>query len=268
MVFAAPPSAAQAPRPVTIERICALISLHADRNGLPRPFLARLIFKESRFDPNAVSPKGAEGIAQFMPGTAAMRGLADAFDIGQAIPASADYLAELSRRFGNLGLAAAAYNAGEGRISRWLGSGGFLPLETENYVLDIMGYPADHFADRNAAYDIPPLAEGVMFQTACHGLPARRSAMVAMASVPVQPWGIQVAGSFDRAAAIRQWQRIRSANPAILGALEPVVSRVRTGRGRAGVHAVRLGAETRQEADRLCTALRQAGGACIVTRNR
>ena len=55
-----------------------------------RDFFARLIWKESRFDPNAVSPAGAEGIAQFMPGTAAMRGLKNSFDIEQAIPASAN----------------------------------------------------------------------------------------------------------------------------------------------------------------------------------
>ena len=82
-----------------------------------------------------------------MPGTAAMRGLANSFDIEQAIPASAAYLGELKTGFGNLGLAAAAYNAGENRVSRWLSSGGFLPLETESYVLDIMGEPADNFVE-------------------------------------------------------------------------------------------------------------------------
>ena len=111
--------------PVTIGRICHLIEVHADSHELPRDFFARLIWKESRFDPNAQSPVGAEGIAQFMPGTAKMRGLADPFDIEQAIPASATYLGELKRGFGNLGLAAAAYNAGESRVSRWLSSGGF-----------------------------------------------------------------------------------------------------------------------------------------------
>ena len=67
-----------------IDRVCDLIEAHADQNGLPKDFFARLIWKESRFDPNAVSPVGAEGIAQFMPGTAKMRGLANSFDIEQA----------------------------------------------------------------------------------------------------------------------------------------------------------------------------------------
>ena len=109
--------------PVTIGRICNLIQTHAGRNALPPDFFARLIWKESRFDPNAVSPAGAEGIAQFMPGTAAARGLANSFDVEQAITASAAYLGELRIGFGNLGLAAAAYNAGENRVSRWLSVG-------------------------------------------------------------------------------------------------------------------------------------------------
>ena len=154
-----------------IGRICDLIEAHADRNGLPRDFFARLIWKESRFDPNAVSPAGAEGIAQFMPGTATMRGLANSFDIEQAIPASAKYLGELKTGFGNLGLAAAAYNAGESRVSRWLSSGGFLPLETENYVLDIMGEPADNFTDAAYAGTVQPLDPKLNFGDACRKLP-------------------------------------------------------------------------------------------------
>ena len=140
-----------------VERVCELIGTHAKANALPPEFFARLIWKESRFDPNAISPVGAEGIAQFMPGTAKLRRLADPFDIDQAIPASAAYLAELKKDFGNLGLAAAAYNAGEKRVSRWLTSGGSLPLETENYVLDVLGEPAEKFADAAYAGTVHPL---------------------------------------------------------------------------------------------------------------
>lgn len=259
---------AQAARDTGIERICDLIATHADEHSLPRPFLARLIWKESRFNPNAVSPKGAEGIAQFMPGTADMRGLRDAFDIEQAIPASAAYLGELTRRFGNLGLAAAAYNAGEGRIGRWLSSGGFLPLETENYVLDILGAPADHFIERDRTIEVPPLDDTKPFLPACQALPVSGTATVAMASRPVLPWGIQVAGSFNREAAIRQWQSMRTRHSELLSGHEPVVSRVRTARGRAGLHAVRIGAASRAEADGLCDRLRRASLACMVMRNQ
>ena len=71
------------------------------------PFV-RLIWRESRFNPSAVSPKGAQGIAQFMPGTAGERGLLDPLNPVQALPKSAEFLAELRSQFGNLGLAAAA----------------------------------------------------------------------------------------------------------------------------------------------------------------
>jgi hypothetical protein len=138
-----------------------------------------------------VSPAGAEGIAQFMPGTAAMRGLADPFDVEQAIPASAKYLGELKAGFGNFGLAAAAYNAGENRVARWLSSGGFLPLETENYVLDIMGAPADSFIGAEPTDEIPPLDPKVPFRQACRKLPVTMTATIAMARIHVKPWGIR-----------------------------------------------------------------------------
>lgn len=251
-----------------VGRVCDLLDLHALRNDLPREFLARLIWKESRFDPNAVSPVGAEGIAQFMPGTAKMRGLANSFDIEQAIPASARYLGELKAGFGNLGLAAAAYNAGESRVSRWLASGGFLPLETENYVLDVMGEPADNFTDRTYAGTIRPLDEKQTFSVACRSLRTIMSQTVAMASVHVKPWGVQVAGNFRRTAAVRQWQRVQGRFSALLAGYEPVVSRVRTPIGRRGIYAVRIGVDGRDEANAICQKLRGIGGSCIVRRNR
>jgi hypothetical protein len=253
---------------VTVERICSLIDIHATMAGLPRDFLARLIWKESRFDPDAVSPVGAEGIAQFMPGTAKMRGLADPFDVDQAIPASAVYLAEMRSRFGNLGLAAAAYNSGEARVSRWLSSGGFLPLETEEYVLDILGEPADSFADRAYQGTMRPLDAKLPFAEACKSMRRILADTVAMSTVVTKPWGVQVAGNFRRSAAIRQWQRVASRVRSVAGDAEPVVSRIRTPRGRRGIYAVRIGAENRAEADAICRRLQSAGGSCIVLRNR
>jgi len=258
----------KAPKPVTVGRICHLIETTADANRLPREFFARLIWKESRFDHQAVSPAGAEGIAQFMPGTAKMRGLADSFDIEQAIPASAAYLGEMKTSFGNLGLAAAAYNAGESRVSRWLSRGGFLPLETEDYVLDIMGEPADNFASATYTGTVRPLDAKLTFAEACRKLPVIMAATIPMARVHTKPWGVQVAGNFRRAAAIRQWSRVKSRFPALLAEYEPVVSRVRTPIGRRGVYAVRIGVENRANADIICQQLRGAGGACIVVRNR
>jgi hypothetical protein len=261
-------SGTEAPAIVDEHVVCDLIDSHATASGLPRDFLARLIWKESRFDPDAVSPAGAEGIAQFMPGTARLRGLADPFDVRQAIPASAAYLADLATRFGNLGLAAAAYNAGEARVTRWLESGGFLPLETEDYVLDILGEPADSFADRSYQATVRPLHATRQFGEACRDMRRIAVETVAMSTLTRKPWGIQVAGNFRRAVAVRQWQRIAGRFKPLLAYAEPVVSRVRSARGRRGIYAVRIGADSRAEADRLCTALRAAGGACIVLRNR
>ena len=126
--------------------VCQLIEEAAAAHAIPVGFFTRLIWRESSFRAGAVSPKGAQGIAQFMPGTAALRRLADPFDPAAAIPASAHYLRDLSDRFGNLGLAAAAYNAGEKRVSNWLGGSGGLPFETRAYVVAITGAEADDWA--------------------------------------------------------------------------------------------------------------------------
>ncbi|TPI81072.1 lytic transglycosylase domain-containing protein [Mesorhizobium sp. B2-8-9] len=265
--FADPPQSKSAAKRL-ISRVCDLIETQAQQNGLPKDFFARLIWKESRFDPGAVSPVGAEGIAQFMPGTAKMRGLADPFDIGQAIPASAKYLAEMKVSYGNLGLAAAAYNAGENRVSRWLASGGFLPMETESYVFDVMGEPVDKFSDKSYAGTVQPLDPKMSFAVACRRLPVIMSRTVAMASINVKPWGVQVAGNFRRSAAIGQWLRVRGRFPALLASRDPVVSRVRTPIGRRGIYAVRIGADTRGEANGICDKLQSVGGACVVLRNR
>src|ERR1700675_1038651 len=106
--------------PPTADDICRAIEQNAAANGLPVEFFARVIWQESRFNAQAVSPKGAQGIAQFMPQTADWRGLADPFDPIEALKNSASYLHDLQAKFGNLGLAAGGYNAGPGRGNAWL----------------------------------------------------------------------------------------------------------------------------------------------------
>src|SRR3569833_2300772 len=123
--------------------ICRLIESAAMANRLPAEFLTRLSWRESSFRTGAVSPAGAQGIAQFMPGTAQERGLADPFDPEQAIPKAAELLSDLKVRFGNLGLAAAAYNGGPARVASWLAGQGQLPEETRNYVAVITGRTAE-----------------------------------------------------------------------------------------------------------------------------
>jgi hypothetical protein len=110
---------------------------------LPAHFFIRLLYQESNFRLAAISSAGALGIAQFMPETATDRGLDNPFDALQAIPASARLLRDLYLKFGNLGLAAAAYNAGPKRIADWRANKGPLPQETQDYVRAITGWPAE-----------------------------------------------------------------------------------------------------------------------------
>jgi hypothetical protein len=129
----------------TREEVCETLTQAAESNNLPVPFFISLLFQESRFQPEVVSSAGAQGVAQFMPETAASMGLENPFDPLQAIPASARLLRELVAQFGNVGLAAAAYNAGPKRIQDWLQKKGKLPEETKGYVKSITGRPAENW---------------------------------------------------------------------------------------------------------------------------
>jgi soluble lytic murein transglycosylase-like protein len=122
--------------------VCRLIESAARTHSLPVAFLTRLIWQESTFRADTISPAGAQGIAQFMPKTADERSLANPFDPEEAIPKSAELLADLRQRFGNLGPAAAAYNAGPARVAKWLAGHGNLPAETRDYVLTGFGPPS------------------------------------------------------------------------------------------------------------------------------
>ena len=123
--------------------ICDTLAKAAHSNNLPVPFFIRLLFQESRFEAGVVSHAGAQGIAQFMPETAASVGLDNPFDPLQAIPAAARLLRDLADQFGNLGLAAAAYNAGPDRVHKWLNKQSVLPAETLGYVKTITGQAAE-----------------------------------------------------------------------------------------------------------------------------
>ncbi|MBV9553894.1 MAG: lytic transglycosylase domain-containing protein [Alphaproteobacteria bacterium] len=128
------------------QAMCQLVGEAAATAAVPEALLTRLLWVESRFRLNATSPTGAQGVAQFMPQTALDRGLADPFEPGQAIPNAARLLADLDLRFGNFGLAAAAYNAGAARVAAWLAGSGTLPVETRGYVLAVTGRVAEDWA--------------------------------------------------------------------------------------------------------------------------
>ena len=134
------------------QEVCDTLAKAAQSNDLPVPFFIRLLFQESGFKPDVVSRAGAQGVAQFMPETSADMGLDNPFDPLQAIPASARLLRNLFVQFGNLGLAAAAYNAGPKRIHAWLTKKGKLPQETQGYVKIITGRPAETWKVADARY--------------------------------------------------------------------------------------------------------------------
>ena len=134
----------------------------AEANKLPVSFFANLIHQESGFKTHVVSRAGAQGIAQFMPRVAASYGLTNPFEPIAALAASGKLLADLIAQFGNLGLAAAAYNAGPKRVQDWMAQRGKLPAETRHYVRTITGLPAEHWARpdeaKDTAYSLPPHA--------------------------------------------------------------------------------------------------------------
>ena len=133
------------------QSMCLLLESAARANDLPVEFFARVIWQESRFRPDAVGPltrsgKRALGIAQFMPGTAAERNLLDPLNPIEALPKSAEFLRDLRQQFGNLGLAAAAYNAGPRRVREWMAGAGPMPSETRGYVQAITGASVEQWA--------------------------------------------------------------------------------------------------------------------------
>src|SRR5690625_5079412 len=240
--------------------ICALIADAAELHDIPPEFLARLIWQESSFDIAALSPVGAEGVAQFMPGTAALRGLSNAWDPRAAIPESARFLADLRDRFGNLGLSAAAYNGGPDRVATWLARGGRLPYETVNYVLSITSRPVDWFREPGREVEGKPLEEGVDFVEACGRMPV--IATRAMGIGPRKPWGVQIAAGISQGAALRAFDRARSSLSSIIGGAEPVLVRSKLVAGRTAWSA-RVGADSRGEALALWQRIRGAGTACV-----
>jgi Transglycosylase SLT domain/SPOR domain len=276
--------AVQPPKPAeresdTRESICLMIESAAREANLPLEFFARVIWQESRFRSDAVGPvtrsgQRAQGIAQFMPGTASERGLLDPFNPVQALPKSAEFLAELREQFGNLGLAAAAYNAGPRRVQEWLAGTGGMPSETRNYVYAITGSSVEDWAKAGKGGKQPeriPTSSCrdlmALLKQAPNPFIAGLEQRVTLAAGKV--WGVQLAAGFSRDKALAMYGRAVARLSSVIGNLDPSIltSRMRS-RGPALFYQVRFGADTRGEADDLCNRIRKAGGACFVLRNR
>ncbi|SFP23528.1 lytic transglycosylase domain-containing protein [Tranquillimonas alkanivorans] len=247
--------------------VCRVIAAAAVAHGLDTGFFARLLWRESLFDPSAVSPAGAEGIAQFMPGTARLRGLADPYNPAAATFASAAYLADLVAEFGNLGLAAAAYNAGENRVRDYRAGERGLPAETRSYVLAITGHSGKAWRDAPPDRVNLALSEGDSFPQACEAKAGTRTIAAFRAPTSRPPRGVVVAAARQRTAAETYAERVQRRHAALLG--EQDIAFVSG--NISGVPAARVTAQVpfadRNSALAFCRRMRADGGFCRVQRN-
>jgi hypothetical protein len=275
----APAVQATQPAPGSRDSICLMIESAARANDLPVDYFARVIWQESRFQPDVVGPitrngQRAQGIAQFMPGTAAERRLLDPFDPVEALPKSAEFLAELRNQFGNLGLAAAAYNAGPGRLRDFMAGRRPLPAETRNYVMAITGMSVDDWAKRTRsageAHAQPAAAN-------CHDLVALlkqapnlfvEQLQDRINVVATSPWGVELAAGFSRERILAAYSSIfKRVGEMLIGHDPSILTGILRSRGTRPFYQVRIGAETRESANGLCAKIMHAGGACLVLRN-
>jgi hypothetical protein len=237
----------------------------AAANDLPAAFFMRLIWQESRFNPDSISPAGAQGIAQFMPGTARLNRLEDPFNPHEAIVKSAQLLRELNRQFGNLGFAAAAYNAGPGRVRDWLAAHRLLPDETQAYVRLVTGRTIEEWTSggENASLNLP----------AANGLPCDlgpevpNSSRLSTQQIAIRkPWGVEVVGGPTNDKALARYREWLPKYATIVAHREPKLV-VRGIIGQMGAVRVRVATDTRGEADKVCAQLRAAGAYCEVLRD-
>lgn len=137
--------------------IAALVDAAAQRHGVQAALARAVAWIESRGDENAVSDRGAQGVMQLMPATAAALGVSNPFNASQNIDAGVRYLADLIMRFGDDQTALAAYNWGPGNVRK---SGGQWPAQVVRYVSNVQARAIDEGYRTAAApksSDLPPL---------------------------------------------------------------------------------------------------------------
>ena len=257
-------------RSALASKICAAAESQALANNIDPSYFARLLWRESLFDPNVVSDKGAQGIAQFMPETAKRRGLEDPFEPIGAVKASAAFIADLRKQFGNLGLAAAAYNAGEQRVVNWQAGKGGMPDETREYVLFITGRSVEEWKATTANYPVPAIGTESSFASNCVALALRKGQMAGthLRSAAFQPWGALLVAGFSEGRAVAQFQRLKLRFPEIIANRDPMIARKRNlSRGTRKMVFVMLGAKSAVAAAETCAKLGNAGAPCIVRKN-
>ncbi len=248
---------------------CTALESFAGENDLDPHFFARLIWQESRFDPNALSHASARGIAQFIDGTAKRRGLKDVWNPAEALEFSAHYLGEMVRTYGNEGLAAVGYNGGERRAEGLIAGTGGLARETIDYVRIITGLEAETWRDTPPENHDFRLQGDMPFREACVELAQhRRMTRLAPEVPPPAPFGVQVAHGRSRDAALRAFRARTRACRALAPESELDLVHVRNrASGRRGFVMARLGRDTLGEARSLCGQLKRRGCVCAVFRN-
>ena len=253
--------------------VCLLLESAARANEIPVEFFVRLIWQESRFRPTAIGPrtrtgKHALGIAQFMPATASARNLLDPLNPIEALPKAAEFLKDLRGQFGNLGLAAAAYNAGPGRVRAWLAGTASMPAQTRAYVSAVTGNSVDEWASGG---DLPAKDES---DITCETLIAKleqppRSFLGALQQRVVtgslQPWGAILGAKRSRPEILDRYAELQQRFSAVLAGRDPIV--FERDRNNLLRYQVRVGAESRAAANDICKRIHVAGGDCVVLRN-
>jgi hypothetical protein len=253
------------PREFSRTELCSRAALVAEANDLPVPFFTNLIQQESGFRPHVVSSAGAQGIAQFMPKTGASFGLVNPFDPIHALAVSARFLGDLFHQFGNLGLAAAAYNAGPKRVEDWLAKRGKLPAETRNYVQSITGRPAEHWAAVAVGTD-----HRLPLRTRCTEAVVANQIFDATHPQPVEET-VKVA-ALSKSFKLRGGVKLASADPEQKLAAPAAAAAHRAGKTKAAPGrlvvksggAIKLIAETRTRASKLSLASLKAEDARLV----
>ena len=208
----------------TADDICHALEQSAAENALPVEFFARVIWQESRFDARAVSPKGAEGDRAIHAGDRQLARSRRSVRSYGILAALGGFLRELVDQFGNLGLTAAAYNAGPGRVSAWLTNHRPLSAETRNYVALVTGWTVDEWASSSP----PEKAETTISQ----GVPCTRLANLILApkqerqriAAHIPRWGIQLAAHLSESTAWAIYRDRLKQLGSLIGDREPIVS--------------------------------------------
>jgi hypothetical protein len=191
----------------------------------------------------------------------------------QALPKSAEFLRELRTQFGNLGLAAAAYNAGPARVRDWLAGKRTLPSETQAYVRIVTGRRADEWRPQAtpATLNVTAPADMPCDVKIAAKPPAPSAKVVPDKTVPDKPafpWAVQLIGDRSEVKALAAYRMLQKKHEAILANYQPTIIRTMLTMSATPTWTrIRVDADSRQAAETLCSRLRTAGETCLVQRN-